>query len=228
MFFSDLRDTFLNSLRAGVCNGETTERSLARLVGVSQPHMHNVLKGTRTLTPELMDRFLYHKRLSVLDLVDSAAIARHLDMERPNPALYSYLPVVKGSLGPGHAWPTAIEAHERFPVAVSAARRMWHPVVAKLGVDLHMHPLFGEGDMALLDQSHQARTEFDDDALYVIKKGRAGQVRRIRVIGPAVYAVSEDCLARPGLWERLPVEGQHKAHFVRARATLLAREQEWA
>jgi hypothetical protein len=33
-------------LRERVMNGEISERRLAQLTGISQPHMHNVLKGT--------------------------------------------------------------------------------------------------------------------------------------------------------------------------------------
>ena len=39
-------------------NGYCSERSLARRVRVSQPQLHNVLKGARTLTPALADRIL--------------------------------------------------------------------------------------------------------------------------------------------------------------------------
>jgi hypothetical protein len=227
MFFGDLRDSLLETLRSRVRNGELTERSLARLVGISQPHIHNVLKGVRNLSPDMMDRFLYHLRISALDLVDRSELARYLGSESSETSRYSYLPVVAGRLGPGHPWPVAVEAHERFPVAATTAHRMWHPVIARVAGDVRMHPLFADGDLLLLDQSHRARTEFDKDSLYVIKRGRVGLVRRIRVLSQAVYLASEDCIDRPGLWERLPVEGHHVAHFVRARAILLAREMEW-
>ena len=39
-------------------NGELTERGLARLIGISQPHVHNVLKGTRNLSPEVFELIL--------------------------------------------------------------------------------------------------------------------------------------------------------------------------
>jgi plasmid maintenance system antidote protein VapI len=62
----------LGALRSEVCrrmaNGESTERSLAGRVGVSQPQIHNVLKGARKLTPELADRILQVLGISVLDL----------------------------------------------------------------------------------------------------------------------------------------------------------------
>ena len=39
-------------------NGELTERGFARLIGISQPHAHNVLKGVRNLSPEIFDSIL--------------------------------------------------------------------------------------------------------------------------------------------------------------------------
>ena len=56
MLFADVRNALTAVLRARVRNGELTERGLARLVGVSQPHIHNVLKGVRALSPELSDQ----------------------------------------------------------------------------------------------------------------------------------------------------------------------------
>ena len=51
MLFSDARSSLVAVLRARVRNGELTERGLARLVGVSQPHIHNVLKGRASVIP---------------------------------------------------------------------------------------------------------------------------------------------------------------------------------
>lgn len=36
-------------------NGDITERRLAKMIGLSQSQMHNVLKGSRTLKPEIAD-----------------------------------------------------------------------------------------------------------------------------------------------------------------------------
>jgi hypothetical protein len=49
--------------------GEYTERGLARTLGVSQPQLHNVLKGARVLKPEFADVLLNHFRIGVLDLI---------------------------------------------------------------------------------------------------------------------------------------------------------------
>lgn len=50
-------------------NGDYTERQLARLVGVSQPQIHNVLKGARPLKDGLADTLLRHFRIGLLDLL---------------------------------------------------------------------------------------------------------------------------------------------------------------
>jgi len=57
-------------LRELVRNGDATERSLARLTGVSQPHMHNVLKGKRLLSLEMADQVLAQLHLDVLDFIE--------------------------------------------------------------------------------------------------------------------------------------------------------------
>ena len=227
MFFGELREALLKNLRSRVSNGELTERGLARLVGISQPHMHNLLKGARELSPEISDRILFHLRLSALDLVDRSCLLRYISAEQQDYSLYSYLPILSGRVGPGHPWPGAIEAHERFPVSLLSVSRMWHPVVVRLGDDVRMHPLFSDGDMVLLDQSVRARTEIDTQAWYVLKRGRVGLLRRLRSVGGVIHSITEDSLERPTAWERLPVQGRQLTHVVRARAQFVTCEVEW-
>ncbi|HZT31991.1 MAG TPA: helix-turn-helix domain-containing protein [Bryobacteraceae bacterium] len=60
-----------------VHSGQLTERRLARLTGVSQPHIHNILKGIRTLTPDVADLVLEHLDLDLLDLFERERIDSH-------------------------------------------------------------------------------------------------------------------------------------------------------
>ena len=59
-------------LRREIRNGQLTERGLARRTGLSQAHIHNVLKGVRPLTPVVADRILTAMNLSVLDFTGPA------------------------------------------------------------------------------------------------------------------------------------------------------------
>ncbi len=69
MDFETARSRVVTHVRMLVRNGEITERGLARMTGISQPHMHNVLKGARALTPEVGDLILHELKLDLLDLV---------------------------------------------------------------------------------------------------------------------------------------------------------------
>jgi transcriptional regulator with XRE-family HTH domain len=69
MTFDDLRTRLVNNLRLRVRSGEVTERSLARLTGISQPHLHHVLKGKRRLSLETADLILRRLDIDVGDLL---------------------------------------------------------------------------------------------------------------------------------------------------------------
>jgi transcriptional regulator with XRE-family HTH domain len=49
-------------------SGEMTERALSRRVGISQPHLHNVLKGIRQFKVDLADRLMKELDITVDDL----------------------------------------------------------------------------------------------------------------------------------------------------------------
>jgi hypothetical protein len=69
MDFLELRERLVAHLRDRVRTGELTERGLARISGVSQPHIHNVLKGKRLLSLEMSDSILRQLRIDLLDLM---------------------------------------------------------------------------------------------------------------------------------------------------------------
>jgi hypothetical protein len=67
--FGDLRSRLIGILKLKLDNGEFTERGLARISGISQPQVHNLLKGARRLSSESADVLLDAVHLSVLDLL---------------------------------------------------------------------------------------------------------------------------------------------------------------
>ncbi len=69
MYFETLQGRLLECIRKRVQNGEVTERKLAGMSGISQPHIHNLLKGARGLSPGIADRILRTLDMSVFDLL---------------------------------------------------------------------------------------------------------------------------------------------------------------
>ena len=76
--FGALQTRLIRFVMNRISNGDFSERGLARMLRVSQPQIHNVLKGARKLTPELADRILLCFGMSALDLMDSSELNAHL------------------------------------------------------------------------------------------------------------------------------------------------------
>lgn len=68
MIVSTLQARLTAYLDKRIHNGEFSERSLAAHLGVSQPHIHNVLKGVRVMTPYLADHIITRLNLTLDDL----------------------------------------------------------------------------------------------------------------------------------------------------------------
>src|SRR3954470_292565 len=69
--FEQLRLRVLAAIRQKINNGALTERGLARLSRLSQPCVHNVLKGERPGSLETLDRLLKATRLDLQHLLQS-------------------------------------------------------------------------------------------------------------------------------------------------------------
>lgn len=72
--FRALQVRLIAFVNARIQNGEFSERSLARQLGLSQPQLHNVLKGARKLQVALADSLLAHFGISVKDLITEEEI----------------------------------------------------------------------------------------------------------------------------------------------------------
>ncbi|MDQ2710686.1 MAG: helix-turn-helix domain-containing protein [Acidobacteriota bacterium] len=77
--FKVLYTRLLALINARIQNGEFSERALAKRLGISQPHLHHVLNGKRTLRASLADVVLARFHISVVDLLTNAEIAAAFD-----------------------------------------------------------------------------------------------------------------------------------------------------
>jgi len=69
MTFHELQQRLLDELRQRVRSGAATERGLARISGISQPHLHNVLKGKRLLSMGQGHEVLRSLEIDILRLI---------------------------------------------------------------------------------------------------------------------------------------------------------------
>lgn len=204
MDFRELQDRLMEYLRGQVDAAGLTERSLARLTGVSQPHLHHALRGDRSLSPDMADRMLRHLGLSLFDLCPDRL---------PTAAQSGWraVPQLRQRLGPGLAW------DERSTVGwvwvrQDVAARAVCPVVMALTPDPAMPRATGEATWALLDRSLGARMHLDAESLYAVEQHGEGRLRRLRLDGAWLALVAED-----GSEERVRMAGALPAEIVRAR-----------
>lgn len=76
MDFQELEQRFIEHLQHRIRSGDLTERKLARLAGISQPHVHNVLKGKRIFSTAMADTILHVLRLDLLDLIQPEEVSK--------------------------------------------------------------------------------------------------------------------------------------------------------
>ena len=221
MYFQALQLRLIAAVKQRVRTGELTERQLARLTGVSQPHIHNVLKGARILSPEIADRILRHLSLSLVDLMQAGDWPLKMPDTAANEGQYSEIPVLEGRIGPDFPYLDRESTVERQPFLASRVSGVDRPLVAYLGTDPRMTPDVKEGDLVLLDRSEEGRRSPVPEALYAVRLESRGFVRSVIVSGGVL-----ELRGAPGVCDFVFLEERNILDIVRARIVWLGREME--
>jgi len=220
--FQDARHKLLAYVRNEVRNGELTERGFARLIGISQPHAHNVLKGVRTLSPEVFDQALKYFHLSLLDLASveeiEAQFQRRHTIERGAEIAFLAKPI-----GPGRPWASMLNWRKTFPLPFSFATVPAEMAMAKLIPDPAMAATLAFDDIALLETSERRRSDISPQGLYVIERSGEAVLRFIRSGATCHYLLTDAALNNPTAWEPLTAQ---LSEVVKARVLWLGREQD--
>ena len=220
MSFETMHARLLDIARERVRNGELTESHLARLVGVSQSHIHNVLKGIRKLSAELADEILRELRIDTEDLLGANTPVSALPF-RP-------VPLLSGALGLGMQQfePERTAGSAQLPAHIVAAVR--RPLAVRLGTDTKASPRFENGDLVLVDQSIAARRKIIKHAVYVVSTAEGPRLRYVRPGAGCIYLASENCLSCPSKWTPVPVADSTLLLIVRGRVVWVSRQLERA
>ncbi len=193
------------------------------MIGISQPHMHNVLNGVRNLSVEISDSILNIFHITVLDLATVEDLEIHLQVRRALDPI-SELPFLDTPIGPKIARPAMID-RPRLSGPFSTVTLTPTLVMARLAQDPQMDTL-KRYDIAMLDTSERQRAEPSPEGLYAVE--RAGEVvlRYMRPGARDYYLVTDAALERPERWERLRVARRDLPAFIKARVLWLGREKD--
>lgn len=225
MYFQVLQLRLIAMLKGRVRIGELTERRLAHLTGISQPHIHNVLKGARILSPEMADQILESLRLSVFDLFHAHELAGVVRAGEPPARPYEEVPVLDGRIGPGYPVPLRESPIECYPFLSARLASVSDPIIGRLAADPAMQVWFGAGDIVLLDRSREKRRRVETDALYVAVLGGSALVRHIRLADGGLYAAAGIC-SDPPAWDCISPRSEDILDVVLARVVWIGRDVE--
>ena len=192
MTFEGVYACLLLIVRQQVSNGDLTERSLAKRIGISQSHMHNVLKGVRVLSNNLAEALLLQLKMSVEDLTGSS---------QPEFSALRAIPLMTGWLGEDSAEfdPGRTAGSISVPALVTAG--LWRPVMARLGRDAEAAPRFEENDLVLIDKAARPLADLQRDAVYVVATEGGTRLRYLRGANERFYMASEASIHSPARWE---------------------------
>lgn len=219
MLFKILQETLIVHLRDRVRSGELTERGLARLTGVSQPHIHNVLKGVRSLSVEYADQILEKLGIAPSDLIG----AGDLGWEPMHEPVFTHVPWLGGKAGPSKELSDRYQDKVFFPVPSAWAGPLVSPVMVTLAQDSQLYPHFQEGDFALVDRAVPSRDELRLSSVYLVRKGKSTVLRSIRVGGTRLYLLTPGTWEEPRKWEYVPLTGQDLTHVIVGRIVWINR-----
>ena len=224
MTFKDAQRRLLAYLRDRIHNGELTERGFAGMLGVSQPHVHNVLKGVRNVSNEISDSILNLLHISLLDLarVDEleCSLKQRADVEG-----VVRLPFLDGFIGPRRSWPVGINWRDYFPAPFSREAASSELVMARIAWDPEMLSTLRGYDVAVLDTSEAQRMEPSPDGLYVVEIGGNAVIRFVRLSEDGYSVVSDATMVRPEAWMQINVAQSGLASLIKARVLWVGRER---
>lgn len=166
MTFEQLLARLLAELVRRIENGQLTERGLARLARLSQPHVHHILKGKRGMTPQVADRFLEVLGIEADHLVEESPVWGAARGPAPEPERCVLLPLLEGLVGPSYPPPALLPAGLYFPFPASLLGLL----PADFGNALHA----GRYAMVRLGADPLLQDVADENDLLVISKDQGG------------------------------------------------------
>jgi hypothetical protein len=197
-------------LKEKVKNGELTERGMARSTGISQPHLHNILKGIRALPPELADQLLILAGLNLFNLIGIKQL----------------------EVGGGKDARIVRDSQTNMSEIERVIARLDGPMLClpsyPLPDDASMEPRFRSGDVAFYEPGVVDWSMLNGRSAYLVNHRERLCARYLRMGGQRLYLVSEESLKDPMRWDYVSLADRHILEIVTGRIVWICRKVEEA
>lgn len=215
MHFRLLQLRLVSQIRTRVTNGEVSERSLARLTGISQPHMHNVLKGKRLLSPQMADQVMSRLHIDLSDLLNTGAECTTGSL-RANHAESREVTLLDGWIGPDHPYPHS-PGPQRYLFPAADVEQLEAPLAARLAPDPRRTSILGGRGVVLLDCSERARRNPDREGYFALDVPDGGTVGLVRRAGRYLYMLS----LHANRWHTTRLPDRDPLEVIQGRVSML-------
>ncbi len=215
--FATLHRRMLSHVRGLLANGELTERGLARMVGVSQPHIHNVLKGARVLTSDVGDLLIGALELSLLELAENEELGAVLEARGGGDGASRLVRVARGRISPNERFPDVTEAEDWAKAPAELLSRLGRPVLAGFTADAEVAAVFRGATHVLLDLDDRARLRVVEGCWYALRWGGSGYVRQLRRENGALVVLGQRAWQPSSLPDRIPLGDLPALAVIRGR-----------
>jgi len=222
--FHDTHERLVAQVRTRLRNGELTERAFARNLGISQPHVNNVLRGRRKLSPEVADLILNFFHCSLLDLYAEYELRTNLHGRVLPEGHGDIVEVLKRPIGPGKQWSVLADKKCRYRALGVVGGIPQCMVFVRLVEDSRMPALLCGCDIALVDTSTSARLADCPSGIFVVRRSQDTLLRWIRGGFRHLYVADEQTLNQPLEWETLAMREDQRLQFLKGRVLWLGAE----
>jgi hypothetical protein len=222
--FATFQARLLDEVRGRIRNGEFTERGLARLAGISQPHLHNLLKGVRELTSASADSLLATLDVGLLQLASADELGEALQAKGAAGGNRRIAPLLDGRVGPGWPIPDARQPAGWRPLPLGSGNCGRKPVMVFLAPDPALGAAFAGVAVAVIDLDEQARVLPTPHDWYLVRQRGAGLIRQVRVESDRVEILGQLGLASDHELGPVPLGSASILHVVRGRLVWVGRD----
>lgn len=210
--FAALQRRLIEDVRRRLHNGEFTERGLARRLGVSQPHVHNVLKGHRILTPEIGDAVLAGLGVDLLALLTDGELDIALEGRRTGECACRQVGLASGVLSPCHAFPDLLDVREWARVPSHCIGNARRPVLVELGPDPELP---WAASHALLEIDERRRADPSPGDYCALRYGGTGFCRRVSVAPGRILIRGQRSFEQAGIPDEIDLAERYLPETVR-------------
>jgi hypothetical protein len=214
---SELLGRVIGMARQAVQAGEISERALARRAGLSQPHLHNVLKGVRALSPAAADQLMRALDVSV---PQALWLGSHLAASEIRP-----VPLLRNRIGPGSD-ASFSEYCGYMPFSAPLVASLEDPVAAYLAADLALPSELRPGDLVLLDRNAARRILPEPGNCWVVAESGGLRVRYVRRNGSTLELGAASKRSDVRVWRTVSLHGRDILEIVRAQIVWIGRKME--